>query len=391
LIALVVSVAVNVVVDPLRVIASPWALRSLEPYRNLNQIRTGKAGLVRSHSDWQVVMCGSSRVLNALDPKLPGWEGKRVVNLGCAAGYLYESEAMCRYVLARQKGLELVVFGLDPGDLSSDYDTRSMADFYSSPLSDQDPISRELRYYCGISTFEASFDTVKRAVKKERGQYTPEGLRLGKFNQKPQQNQLGFIRREIAGGAEVGLPDGDGRVNDLRPAKVELLRNLLIDLHRSNKKVFLLYHPRHSLKHTHQADLNDLYVPMQKEIRALAALADEVNRMSDGAGKIEYWDFNDYHPLNCEALPRDEHARMEHWADLGHYSREMGNLILARMMGWPCPLPGGENYGSLVTPENVERHLATVESAYRRYLTIDGARDVAWKKQVILESSPPAR
>jgi hypothetical protein len=143
--------------------------------------------------------------------------------------------------------------------------------------------------------------------------------------------------------------------------------------------------------HANQADLNDLYAPMQKEIRLLAGMIGEINQSPEGEGTIEFWDFNDYHPLNCEALPRDENARMEHWSDLGHYSHEMGNLILSRMMGWPCPMPGGEDYGNRVTSENVERHIAEVERAYRRYLTGEGARDVAWQKQIILESRRLAR
>jgi hypothetical protein len=384
LLGLVVAFVINTTVNPLRVTPCPWSLKSLEPYRDISaQIRTGKAGLLRSHSDWQGALIGSSRVANGLDPKLPGWGDKRIVNLGCSAGFIYESEGICRYAMKHQK-LDLVVLGIDPGDLSTSFDTRIESDYYSSPFSDKDEASRELRYYFGISTLELSFETIGRSLKKELAQYTPEGLRKGK--QKGARTQLTFLRNNIAGDAEAGLPDDDGRLSDLNPDKRELLRHLLEDLRRENIRVKLLYHPRHALMHAHSVDVTAPHAAFEKERRALCAMVEEVNRHPGGTQPVELWDFSDYHPLNCEALPQTDGERMQRWHDLGHYSLEVGNLILSRMMGWPCPLPGGENYGTPVTAENLEAHLQAIRDGYHRYLTQEGVRDVAWKESLIREA-----
>ena len=107
---------VNTRVDPFRVTPVAWSAKSLEPYRDLSgQIRTGKAGLIRS-GDWQVGLFGSSRVDNAWNPDAAGWQGKRVVNLGASGGFIYETIGIARYFLAREKP-DLLVIGIDPGDI----------------------------------------------------------------------------------------------------------------------------------------------------------------------------------------------------------------------------------------------------------------------------------
>jgi hypothetical protein len=55
------------------------------------------------------------------------------------------------------------------------------------------------------------------------------------------------------------------------------------------------------------------------------------------------------------------------------------------MMGLPLPpgLPGTENYGERVTPENLAAHLEHIRTTYRRYLTQDGRKDVAWKEKIV--------
>lgn len=386
LIALAVAFAINTTVNPMRVTPCAWSMKSLDPYRDIaSQIRTGKAGLLREHSDWTGAFVGSSRIANGLDPKLPEWNGKRIVNLGCSAGFIYETEAICRYAVAHQK-IDMVVLGLDPGDLSTDFDTREASDFYSSPFANQDEVSRELRYYFGISTLELSFETIGRSMRKELSQYTTEGLRIGKHGTGVRKGQYTFLKNSILGDIEAGMPDDRGDLTKLNERKTKMLARLLEDLHRAGIHVLVLYHPRHGLMHAHEADREAPHVTFEAERRTLCSMVDAVNRSPEGKGAIELWDFNDYHPINCEPLPRNDEETMRGWHDLGHYSLDIGHLIQARMMGWPCPVPGGEDYGTHVTPENLEAHLVQVQAGYKRYLTEDGARDVGWKESLIRES-----
>jgi hypothetical protein len=169
-----VSLAVNTTVNPWRVTPVPWSSQKLDPYRDISsQIRTGKAGIVRANPKIDVGLVGSSRVANGLDPEFSGWQHESVVNLGCSGGFIYESSALARYLMAERK-VELILFGVDPGDLSSKTDTRPMGDFHASPLAgNEDRFNREIRYLIGVSTFEASVETLKRASTHEQTQYSP--------------------------------------------------------------------------------------------------------------------------------------------------------------------------------------------------------------------------
>ena len=76
---------------------------------------------------------------------------------------------------------------------------------------------------------------------------------------------------------------------------------------------------------------------------------------------------------------------MPHWGDLGHYSIEVGNVIQSRIMGWPVPIPGAENYGSKLTADTIELWFNHVREGYKAYLAGPGAGDVARKEEWIAE------
>lgn len=384
---LIASFAINTTVNPWRVTPMPWSSEKIDPYRDLSsQIRTGKAGIVRSNPKVGVALVGSSRVANGLDPENPAWQRDDVVNLGCSGGFFFETEALSRYALDHGE-IELLVLGLDPGDLSSDVDTRPMGDFASSPLDlSQDPLNRELRYLFGISTLEASFETLQRAATDATTQYTPKGLRAHP-KKKGQNSQLKFIRARIAGEAEFDLPD-KGRISGpLNADKARLLEALMLSCRERGVRLIVYIHPTHGLMHARMQDADDPPVLFLQERRGVLEMARRINALPLDGPPIELWDFNDHHPLNGDPLPQDDVQRMAHWNDLGHYTIEMGNLIQARLMGWQSEMPGAENYGKRITPENFDAHLEHLKRSYGAYLTGRGRRDVEWKESLIRESS----
>lgn len=384
---LLAAVILNTTVNPWRVTPTPWSAEKLDPYRDISsQIRTGKAGIVRSNESIGAAFIGSSRVANALDPEFAGWNRDDVVNLGCSGGFFYESEAILRYLIGERE-VELVLFGIDPGDLSSDVDTRPMGDFYSSPLAAlEDPLNRELRYLVGISTLEASFATLKRAAAEETTQYTPKGLRA-RPKKKGQKSQLFFIRDRIVGEAAYDLPDKGRTGNDLNAEKTQLLEGIMRACREKGIRFITFIHPTHALMHARAADASAPPALFESERRAVLDIATRVNAETSQGPPIEVWDFCDYHELNCEPIPRTEKARMTHWNDLGHYSIEMGNLIQSRVMGWPSPLEGGDSYGTRITPENFEQHLERVKKGYAGYLTGPRRDDVEWKEDLIRQAA----
>ncbi len=372
--ACVVSAAVNTLVDPYRVTPVSWHMQSLEPYRELSdQIRTGKAGLIRS-GEWQVGLFGSSRVDNAWNPDAAGWQGKRVVNLGASGGFIYETVGIARYFLKREQP-DLLVIGIDPGDMSNDNDTRPKSDYYLSPFGEKDNLDRELRYVVGISTLESSLDTLKRARKKTLAEYTPHGLRLRPEVAKSR-SQMKFIRDQLRSEREdtTGHVDAD---------KVKLLREFLKDCASGNFKVVLIVHPVHALLHARTADAANPPIIFEATRRKILELVEEANGLRPGM--MSYWDFCNFHPVNCELLPADKQGleRMKHWNDLGHYDVELGESVLGRALGWELKHPEWAEQGREITRESIEDYLVSVREAYRAYLAGPGAADVKWKESLL--------
>ena len=365
---LLFALLLNLVVNPLRITPSPLTSSALDPYREIaGRMRTGKAGILRSQSGWRVLFAGSSRIGHAFNPRDPGWHGKRVANLGLSGGFLYETNAMLRYALEENLP-ECVIIGIDPTDLTSDYDSRDSTDFAMSPLAgDGDAANRELRYLFGISMAEQSLKVLRRFASGEKARYSPEGFRIHADDDADEDNQLAFIRRHLQEETAPYLWS-----SPVRKEKERLLENLVKDMKSRGIRVVLLYLPLHAVVYAHSSDEGADIIPFESERRLLCGLAARTG--------AEYWDFNDYHPVHCEPLPADASARMAHWNDLGHFTPQVGHRMVARIMNWPAD--DRAEYGTQVTHENLSSHLAAVGRGYQRYLRQSGERDVKMKEEL---------
>lgn len=379
------AAVINTWINPLRVTPAPWSSPAFEKYREIsNQIRTGKAGLIRSQGQPDVAFIGSSRVANGMDPEFGPWNDQVVINLGCSGGFLYESMGITRHLL-RTNAPEIIFFGIDPGDLSNPIDTRPMADYYSSPFAPGgDRIDREMRYVIGISTLEDSFETFNRKRQNRLASYSPKGLRI-RSDKAGQREQIDFVRSCLLGEAFL---DADGRKQkEPNEKKLAELEKVLIAARQVGTKVLLYIHPQHALLHARAADAENPPVIFANERPALVALVNRVNSVQASGPPVKLWDFFGYHPINCEKLPLDGDEQMDYWGDLGHYSIEVGNTIQSRMMGWTPPLKEGEDFGVQLTSETLPERLSEVRQGYAEYLRGAGARDVRWKEELFKQAN----
>jgi len=390
--ATLLAAAVNTWVDPLRVTGAPWASTAVDPYRDISaSTRTGKAGLIRSHDDWQVGIFGSSRVISSLDPDATGWGGKKVVNLGMPGAFLYENIAMADYFIGRQKSAELLVFGIDPGDLTNSRDTRPMVDYMASPLNPDGVLDRELRYIFGMSTFETSVETLGLQWEKKPAEYNSRGFRDrpghagGGGAAAPGAGQLNFIKNRFVDDARVPPKPGDG--TKVHPEKATQLEALMTKCRKNGARLVLFLHPNHVLLQAKSADLGKAEVPFEAERHALAEMVERVNRIDAGQTQVELWDFYSYHPYNRERVRpiEGEPSALLHWRDLEHFTKDVGEGMLSIMMGWPVENPDLRGYGERLMPDNVESRISMLREAYQAYLQEEGNGDVAWKEKLIEE------
>lgn len=382
--ALLGCILINLWVDPWRVTPTPLSSESLEPYRDISsQIRTGKCGLVRSAPSIGVALIGSSRVANGLDPLDPRWARDDVYNLACPAGFIYESDAMFRYLVGHHQP-ELVIIGIDPGDLSSDFDSRVVGDYAASPLGpDRLALDRQIRYFTGVSTLEASIQTLHRRSADRLPQYDTRGLR----RRRPPLpfSQLEFLARALEGEKMFDFPEAGRLDGALLPEKAALLAGIITTCRERDIRLILFIHPEHALVHA-RADSPPL-LPYEAERREITQLVSALNEAASVDERVELWDFGDFHPINCDPLPAGDDDTMKYWADFNHFTLEIGGVMLARMLGWPVELEIGRDYGTRLTPDTFDSWVERSKQGYERYVGGPGRDDLEWRRKVVRGTS----
>jgi hypothetical protein len=358
-------VGFNSWINPLWVSPAPWTDDSFADYRPIyRHQRTGKAGIAMAQP-WKAAFFGSSRVDIALDPALPQWGDQPAVNLAVSAGTLPESAPILRFTL-RHAPLETAIVGIDIGDLMGPNSPYRSTGFMESPFNPQsDRFELTLRAYAGISTFETAVQTLINRNKGELPEYTPLGHRLR--HQEPADVAKVIQRDSIPHALRVArrrkaIEPGEGN-----PWKMDLLRQMLSDTKAKNCRLVVIIPPSHASYIGVFHLEGDPDPAFRKDRAIMAKLVAESNAAHPAAPPAEVWDFNDFHPLNCEDVPRDK-TRMHWWLDGTHARKSLGDVMLARIMGWPLEGPGAD-YGFRLTAQNLAEREQAIRDGYQRFKT----------------------
>lgn len=366
----------NTWVNPLWVTSMPWSSKAFDDYKPLHKaLRTGKAGLARAFP-WDGVLLGSSRIDIGFDPVLPEWNGKRVANLALRGGTLCEHEAMLRFATRHQK-LEFAVLGVDLADVTSPMNINPGTGFEESPLAKTgDAFERELRYAMGISTFSDTVKALNYRREKRLGAYTPQGQWVRLLDKRPMRAVLQFESFKWADHFAAQRR----KSIQVNPEKIKSLRNIIALCREKNIRLYLLIPPNHAT-YLSAMRLNGDPDPGFRVDRSefLKAITAETEGHPD-APPVQLWDFNDFHPLNCDPLPAADQQHTHFWADGTHAMPALGHIMLARMMDWPLPDPRGEGYGQVLVAGGLEARLNELDAGYARYQT-EHAEDFRWVQE----------
>lgn len=351
-------------VNPLWLTPTAWTDSSFADYKPVHKFpRNGKTGLIRSF-DWDTVLLGSSRVDIAFDPLLPKWEGKRIANLALRGGTLNEHLAMLEYASENEK-LELAIIGVDLTDLTNPISIPPGAGFEESPLSDTgDVFEKELRYRCGYSFFEMSVKTLNYKARKRLSAYTPEGHWVRQLDKRPLRAVLQYVSFMWS---DRYITQRKQSI-DINPDKVEALHSIIQLCQQKNIRLILCIPPNHAAFLSVFRLKNDPDPGFRIDREVICRVVAEENA-KDAGTPVELWDFNDFHPYNCEALPPIDEPRKpsEYWADGTHALPSLGKIMLARMLDWPLEDPAHASYGRKLESSEVEARLDEITAGYERY------------------------
>jgi len=356
---------VNTRVNPLAVTPTPWSDPGFREYRPIYRYqRTAKAGLLRSEP-WSVIFLGSSRIDVAFDPEHPAWGDTRAANLALSAGSLPESAAMFGYGAPRQN-IGLVIIGIDLSDLTTHASLMHSAGFMESPLNrDGDAVERELRYYAGISTFEASVNAISNRARGKLPEYTPHGHRL---RHREPENPRYVLRRDSIAHA-IRFVRERKIAYDIEPTKLEALKSIIRTAKREGSRLVIVIPPNHATYLSVFYLENDPDPVFRLDRETITRLADAADAAHPDTPPVEIWDFNDFHPLNCEALPpaSDPSAKLSGWMDGTHALKSLGDIMLARIMDWPGLEGDAASYGTRLDSSTLDARIADIRAGYEEY------------------------
>lgn len=354
---------INTWVNPLWVSKAPWTDDSFAEYRPIYRYqRTGKAGIAEA-KPWKVAFFGSSRIDIAFDPALPQWQGTPAVNLAVSAGTLPETAPILRYTLERAP-LETAIVGIDIGDLLGGNSPYRTTGFMESPFNpDGNHLEQSLRYYAGISTFESAIQTILNKKGNKLPEYTPLGHRLrhqettdvAKVIQRDAiSHALRVIRRR-----KVNPPAEANRW------KAELLQQILDDTKTHKTRLVLVIPPSHASYLGVFYQQGDPDPTFSRDRIIMAKMVAASNAAHPEAPPATIWDFNDFHALNAEQVPMDN-SKMHWWLDGTHARKALGDVMLARIMGWPVEGPGAD-FGFELNEANAAARSESLRAGYERF------------------------
>lgn len=377
-----IASAVNALVDPWRVLRTPLALASLEPYRDFSDAhRTGKAGLAMDPAGCDMVYIGSSRLEMGLPTEHPAFGKQRVVNLALAGGLIPENTAMARFAMRRNPGLRTIILGVDTGDLTSTIDLTGQTDFGRSPLAEgQSPTERTLRYLTGVRALGESVKVLVNRAKGKESKYTPGGQRVGGLGSLPNvRDHVAERATTFCARAQAFRTDADRHVNARKERK---LRDFLSEARRAGVRVVVLLPPRHSLMQIHPTEDAPDIAPWLVERRLLAGICQDVNRQEASGPPVELLDFCTFNHITDLPLPAIGAAdqRFPTWPDLEHFSTATGMELLDRIISRK---PGDDpDWGVDVLATGIDAHLARLKAEHAGYCK-EHAGDVAWFRRIL--------
>ncbi len=376
--ALLAVILFTTTLDPFGLVGTPAidGFNKIKPrmFFNARMIKAHQVSRFQPHG----LILGSSRAETGLDPEHPGWAKSAypVYNLSLPSARIYELYSYLVHAHASSP-IRQVVMGLD--FFSFDTEPISEIGFDSSRLRNRAgflPKSQTIKdMLTGIISYnaiEASYTTLK-----EQNKVTFGYLRNG--------SQDTRRRREIVqakGGhfaafeatlqsimlAEDGVTKLDyGHKSGEKANALKWFRKSIQFCINNQIELYLLISPLHAqwLELMWQLGAWSDYEQWKKDMVKIVETELDINERS----VVELWDFSGFNSISTENVPGPNQTKVEmdwYW-EASHYKRELGDLMLDRVL---IGIQGSSpfEFGYRLSRNNIEQHLNRIRKERNQYV-----------------------
>lgn len=315
--------------------------------------------------DYKTVILGNSRALYALDPNHPLLKNRATYNLALPGTNIHEIYQTFKF--ARQNlELESVIFPVSFDDFSDQAELG--ADFKQSRFSGSNIFWENLPGLISFNQIEDSLKTILINLKRkltDPAYYTDKrGLNVQKMRETRPRELFNKSILEIFKPAPDGSPGGFSYSQE----GLNLVQAILSDCLEHGIQLYLFIPPVHA-RHMEAWRLSGNFANFEQWkrdlVRILTQTADQIGRPAP-----PLWDFTGYNAINNEAIPANDNTEPMQWyVECSHFTKRLGDLMLETILN-----PGGlskaatpEGFGTVLTPENIESHLAQIRRSQALY------------------------
>jgi hypothetical protein len=369
---LAVFVVFNWIVDPYWINGAPEIKRfnSIKPLA-LEYSRLYKIPNVLQHPP-EVLILGSSREENGIDPRHPAFQGSSVFNAAMSAQPYVESKEILLNLAKHGDFPKTIVFGL--------FFERANAFGYPLPpdyAEENYDVLHKYKLLLSISTLTTSAITVAKnfsggqPITEKNGFRTPdmwgEPLLVGhrKVFKENEKNYMFDQHFPIPACKSALVDDTQNRKT---PTPMQELQESIAIAYRMKADMKLIIGPSHARQwETIQA--SGLWGQFEDWKRMVVQMV-ESEALKAQAAPFQVWDFSGYNSITEEDVPSDTeiNKRMLYYFDSSHFTPVAGDLVINRIFNLTSPeLSLPDDFGVLLSSQNIEAHIADIRLARERY------------------------
>ncbi len=270
-----------------------------------------------------VFFLGSSRVMSGLDTQHPALVSSSTYNLGLPGVNMYQTRKYLEHAIANQPKIEKVILGLD--FFMFNQNLENLPDFQEQRLGKNSGFQDLLSSSFSLNTLQTSWKNFQSNFNPQH-KNTEEEVISKRFH-RWLTNFLSYP------GFYQNYSLSEARLDDLK---------IIIDLCKQNNiEIGVFISPTHATDNEaiRVSGLWSVFEDWKRKVVAITPV----------------WDFSGYNSITTETIS----DRMSNYRDNSHYSKKTGSIVLSRLLGDRTQtIP--EDFGVLLTPENLEAYLAKV-------------------------------
>lgn len=364
----------NALVDPYKI----WNLVSIEGINGHQVTLRSKLPLAKIKRVQKLnaqmpeyLILGSSRALRGIDPEHPAWPSDRVFNLSMAGLSVNELLLYLKYAQEVQP-LKAVVLGADFFSFNIFYRNNSQKEVVDPSLqAAKNKFQNRIQLSTTFNSLKHSLLTIrKQESKATRSIIYPKGRTAWvnfEYKVKAYKGFRRLFRKLETVYVHFYLPKPWMKYqfqNDRGKSTWTQYQDILKFCHSNGIVLYVFISPAHAhlLTLIDELGLWSEFESWKENLVAHnVAIAGAL-----GAQPFPIWDFSGYNAITTEAVPLldDADTRMQNYLDPSHYKKEIGDLILDKVLGGSTQ---NEDFGRRLTPQTLDTVLEEIRRGREKY------------------------